>query len=75
VTLDWRIVFEGDVWRVKILQAELDGLGIATFVPDPYVPSQDPHFSGTPTAASALFVSSDDVERATEIVRKSPKAR
>jgi hypothetical protein len=74
---EWISVFAGDVWRVKIVQAELDGLGIETFVPDEYVPTQDPHLSGTPTSASELFVRPADVERVQAILaqhRAAPRA-
>lgn len=66
---DWVSVFTGDVWRVKILQAELDGLGLETHVPD-YIPSQDPHLSGTPTSASELFVRPADLELAREVIAR-----
>jgi hypothetical protein len=72
---DWSQVFEGDVWRVKILQSELDALGIVTFVPDDYVPSQDPHLSGTATGASVLYVRPADVERAREVIAKTDRRR
>jgi len=71
---NWTVVFEGDVWRVKVLQTELDGLGIETHVPDEYFPSQDPHLSGTPTGSSLLFVRPSDVERARDVIEKGERA-
>jgi hypothetical protein len=72
---DWHLAFEGDVWHVKILQTELDGRGIETRVPDDYVPSQDPHLSGTATSASQLYVHSADLERARSIVAEHGQAK
>jgi hypothetical protein len=66
------LAYEGDVWRVKILQTELEALGIDTFVPDAYVPSQDAHLSGLPTWTAPLYVRRADLERARRVIEKKP---
>lgn len=69
---DWVSVFVGDIWHVKILQTELDGLGLETHVPD-YVPMNQLYPTGGPTSGGELFVRRVDVELARELIAKKTR--
>lgn len=64
----WLKVFEGDVWRARIVHTELEGCGVPAIVTEPQFYTANPELNGIGGGASSVFVPPDRLEEARRIV-------
>jgi hypothetical protein len=64
----WLKVFEGDVWRARIVHTELEGRGVPAIVTEPQFYTPNPELNGVALGNSSVFVPPGRVEEARRIV-------
>jgi hypothetical protein len=68
---DWRNVFNGDVWRARILQAELEGEGVPTHVVEPQINVDNLYDNnGLTYGGASVFVPARYLEEALRILAR-----
>lgn len=68
---DWRNVFDGDVWRARILQAELEGNGVPTHVVEPQVYADNLYDNnGLAYGGASVFVPARYLDEALRILAR-----
>jgi hypothetical protein len=67
----WPKVFEGDVWRARIVHTELEGRGVPAIVTEPQFYTPNPELNGVALGNSSVFVPPDRLAEAKRIVDRS----
>jgi hypothetical protein len=72
MTVRWVVLYEGQVWQAKILQAQLDGYGIPNYVPEPFLQTPNPFvIGGTPSPETGVLVPAECEEEARALLEHS----
>lgn len=69
---DWLKVFEGDVWRARIVHNELEGRGVPALVTEPQFYTSNPELNGIAGGAACVFVPPERHAEALRIVEHEP---
>lgn len=68
----WLKVFEGDVWRARIVHTELEGRGVPALVTEPQFYTSNPELNGIAGGAACVFVPPERHADAMRIVEHAP---
>ena|SRR5688572_9542295 len=66
----WIRVFEGDVWRSHIVQAEFEHLGVPAMVTEPQCYTPNPEIDGMSNAAASIWVRAEREDEARAILAR-----
>lgn len=66
----WIRVFEGDVWRSHIVQAQLENEGVPAMVTEPQYYTPNPEIDGISNAATSVWVQAEREDDARAILTR-----
>lgn len=72
MTTDWVAIFEGPVWRAKILQTQLEGYDIPSYVPEPDIQTPNSVVTGLVLHDSCVMVPPQLVREARALLKHPP---
>jgi hypothetical protein len=72
MTTDWVAIFEGPVWRAKILQTQLEGYDIPSYVPEPDVSTPNLAITSLVLHDSCVMVPPHLVREARALLKHPP---
>jgi hypothetical protein len=68
----WIRIFEGDVWRSHMVQAQLESEGVPAMITEPQCSTPNPEIDGMPNAAASVWVRPEREREAREILANPP---
>ena len=71
----WSKVFEGDVWRARIVHTELEGRGVPAFITEPQFYTSNPQLNGIGGGGACVFVAPERLSEARSIVAHAAPSR